>query len=636
MNNELKEIKKLYGEEMMHMCRELFPSILEEEGKLLSILKATIAPTHSFALDIKENNLYTDFKDWIYDLAYSEEGKLFETDKTPSELMEEAGYTLYECHSEEDIQSFEKYYAKGEELCTFNGGRLERCHVFFAVKKNVDEIKREDFPNPEREDEYGTSVISLQFDREGINTLSIKNRYNHTVNNPDATFGNNLEVIRLGLTYSFKKHYGFNFQRINPRADFLYRKIPYVQGNDLRVYRYNFEIYETYYCENNIIIRENHKIDDTFAKNKERYILFDNYLLDLKEKDIIAGGFSASAFTESINDVGPIKNIEVIKNEENRIIKIKFDEDKEVEIEIDSHNSIIGYENKYVEKIGDRFLHYSKHIKSINLPNVKEIGYDFLQEAISLEGFNLPEVQIIGDNFLPRDNNIGGISLPNVIEIGSEFLYHNEVLSYFNTPKLRRIGNNFLVRNTQMMELDLPNVTRVGNSFLSRNLKLMSIKMPKLRRVGKSFLCSNYCLKSINFPELEQIESSFIASNRKISSASLPKLKSVVDSSFLDGNRSLKELSLPEVDRIPSNFLGENTDLETIDLPKVTVIGSHFLERNREIKTLFLPKVEIIGSFFLSSNDKLEKIYAPKLDREVLLQFPQFADCFVFSEPHQK
>lgn len=50
--------------------------------------------------------------------------------KTPSELMNEAGYDLYECETEKDIQSFKKYYSKGEELCTFRGGRLDRCRVF--------------------------------------------------------------------------------------------------------------------------------------------------------------------------------------------------------------------------------------------------------------------------------------------------------------------------------------------------------------------------------------------------------------------------------------------------------------------------------------------------------------------------
>ena len=35
MNQELKQIKKKYGERFMHLCRELFSTILEKEGRLL-------------------------------------------------------------------------------------------------------------------------------------------------------------------------------------------------------------------------------------------------------------------------------------------------------------------------------------------------------------------------------------------------------------------------------------------------------------------------------------------------------------------------------------------------------------------------------------------------------------------------
>ena len=55
-----------------------------------------------------------------------------ESDFDPEVLLEMAGYNLYECKTEEDIQSFRKYYAEGEEICTFNGGRLNKARVFFC------------------------------------------------------------------------------------------------------------------------------------------------------------------------------------------------------------------------------------------------------------------------------------------------------------------------------------------------------------------------------------------------------------------------------------------------------------------------------------------------------------------------
>ena len=173
-------IKKKYGEKMMHLCRELFPTILDKNpGVLSEIIIMTFASNRKLYDDIVKYNYEADFRNYIYgiyeNLRYAKEDeKGFVED--PVTLLKQVGYTLYECKTEEDIQKFKKYYAKGEELCTFKGGRLNRCYVYFAVRDGADKLKRGDFPNPNRQDEYGTSVISIQFTRDSNHTLSIKNR----------------------------------------------------------------------------------------------------------------------------------------------------------------------------------------------------------------------------------------------------------------------------------------------------------------------------------------------------------------------------------------------------------------------------------------------------------------------------
>lgn len=195
-SKELNRIKKLYGEKFMHLCRRLFPTLLEQEGLLTKILEENFS-TNSRTLgeDITEE-IEEDFKNFIFSKVNVEKDQIEVIEKkTPYELLEEAGYELYECTSEEEIQSFRKYYKHGEKLCTFGGGRLDRCVVFWAVKKDAERILREDFKRPKREDKYGTSVMSIQFSRGKTSTVSIKNRYKHTVNNPDATYGNDLDRI---------------------------------------------------------------------------------------------------------------------------------------------------------------------------------------------------------------------------------------------------------------------------------------------------------------------------------------------------------------------------------------------------------------------------------------------------------
>ena len=70
--------------------------------------------------------------------------------------------------------------------------------------KDVDKIKRG--KPPQRDDEYGTSVISIQVFKEG-GFISIKNRYNHTVQNCDNTLNSNPDNIILGLSDAIKHHF---------------------------------------------------------------------------------------------------------------------------------------------------------------------------------------------------------------------------------------------------------------------------------------------------------------------------------------------------------------------------------------------------------------------------------------------
>ena len=316
MNKDLVYIKKKYGEKMAQLCRDLFPTILETEGLLTHILTNNFNPSHDLYDDLVSNKSIEDFKKYIYKKFNLKKDGIVKTNKTPEELMDEAGYILYKCETEEDIQSFRKYYAPDEELCTFWCGRLNTNYVFFAVKKNVDEIKREDFPNPERQDEYGTSVISIQFSRNEAHHLSIKNRYNHIVDNCDATFSNDLDDIIPGLTYNFEKYYGMKQQ--NPQGGF---DMPgYRKANDGRFYKYNQEINNILYCPDNIII-DNGEVK---RYDKSRYLVIDYFIIDFKDKKI-------ETYDERLKDsfqetIGTIKKVEVINKgdfKEIRIIIIK-------------------------------------------------------------------------------------------------------------------------------------------------------------------------------------------------------------------------------------------------------------------------------------------------------------------------
>ena len=484
MIDDLKVIRKKYGEKMYHFCRDSFPVLLEEPGKLSKLLMDNFHESHSLYNDIVTNKLESDFKNYIYSLVDVENNNAVIQIKSPEELMSEVGYDLFECYTEEDIQSYKKYYAPGEELCTFRGGRLHRCRVFFAVKKNVFDIRREDFKNPTRQDEYGTSVISIQFTKDGSNTLSIKNRYNHRVNNPDATFSNNLDNIIPGLTDSFKKYKGI----VQIHRNSVFEISGYVRANDGKYYKYNYEINNVYYCPNNIII-DNFEVK---KYDKSRYLIIDYFIIDMSKDSK-----SISLYDNELSDsfcslVKEIKKIDIKNNgSEKKII-------------------ILGSNNEYLEILIDR----DGKIISIKMDNIYNIGDNFLLRNDVLQELYVSNLKKIGNFFLSRNKTLQTLELHDLTEIGVYFLRWNEELRELYAPKLTKVGNHFLTHNLALKKLILPNLTEVGNDFLFCNEVLEELYAPNLTKVGIYFLYYNQALKTIDFPRLTNVGNFFLFCNK--------------------------------------------------------------------------------------------------------------------------
>lgn len=97
MSDDLNKIKKKYGEKFAHLCRELFPTILETNGLLYRLIESKFYPNKFLYDDIINNKLVSLFQNFINNLVEKEDDIEINVNKTPYELLDEAGYILYEC-----------------------------------------------------------------------------------------------------------------------------------------------------------------------------------------------------------------------------------------------------------------------------------------------------------------------------------------------------------------------------------------------------------------------------------------------------------------------------------------------------------------------------------------------------------
>lgn len=559
LNKDLKYIKKKYGEKMMHYCRECFPTILNVPGKLVEILN-----THFYCVkdslynDIKENHKESEFNDFVYGNAgLKNEYDIRDVSKTPKELLDDAGYDLFECKTVEEVNSFKKYFIFGEQLCTFldPASRLENKYVFFAVKKNILDIKREDFLIPDRQDEYGTSVISIQFTRDKNNHLSIKNRYNEVVNNPDSTFDNNLDNIIPGLTMSFYKAYGIR-EIFDENSEFQMENYISIDGE---YFKYNYKLNDIYYCTNNIIVYNGKVI----KYDPEKYIIMDYFIIDLVNKKVdVFDNKLRDSFSEVI---GKIKNIEIVRGEKDKKVYITNEEDNIFELTLSFDNKLIGIKNNMIDKLPNRFLISGQYLKNMEFSNVREIGNDVLYANTDLEYFNLSKAEVIGNYFLASNIKLTNIDLNKTIMIGDDFLKRNIIVESINFDSLQRVGNSFMFSNKGLSSIVIPNLSYTGKCFFKSNDKVLFASFPSLQETGDFFMNDAKNLRMFEADNLRVSGDMFLMANKELDYISLPNLIKT-GKLFLAANQIIMSVNLPNLSYLPKYFLRNAGGLESITL----------------------------------------------------------------------
>ena len=681
MKTDYDIIKDKYGEKLAKLCRSYFPTILEHHGLLSHILTNNFAENHHLLDDIIKNQRLDSFKSFIYGHFY----ELVNADRVkgvekrvierPEVLMDKAGYKLYKCENNEDIAAFKKYYMEGEELCTFRDPeRIDNYDIFWAVKKNVDDIKRADFKYPMRQDEYGTSVISIQFLKGENSILSIKNRYNHKVLDPDATFANDLDNIIAGLTESFVKYYNIDLVQGAYGLD-----LPgYTRTSNGKFYPYNNEINNVYFCPDNIIISNGEAI----KFDKSQYEMFDYFIFDKVNKEFINPYEIEDGFTDNVNFVKKIETM-VDKQSKERTLKITFTDKKNSKtnkyfiVTTNERNQVL---KAYVENTPDtnkpyysdasiirslvapnikKLPTYSlgkclKHLTELKMDSVTEIGERVLNTVLSLEELHLPNVRqirqfsfnnmsnlkilnlpslenlemrsfagapMLTSVYVPKlrymdtgcfaINNIKNLSLPMLKKMGYGCFQYSNNLQRLYIPELQHFASTCFEKTNALKELNLQKITQLPQScFREVNCLENLIADNLINLQGKSFVNAP-SLKNIHAPNLKELGVGSFFRTKALEDLYLPSAVSLGAECFKHSN--IKNVDMDNLEKMAAFCFNEAQEIETAKLNKLTEMGNFCFKDVQNLSTLVIPKLKHVGVGCFNECNSLKTFYAPRL-----------------------
>lgn len=402
--------------------------------------------------------------------------QLVSSNQSPYELLKKAGYSAFYADTLKKQNSIAPYFSEQEKLCTFRDkNRYKDYHIIHCIKEGADKLKRTDFTHPEREDEYGTSVISIQIAKRG-GFIKILNRYNHTVSCPDNTFNSNPDNIIDGLTLALQKEFNVTFS--------VYQKMPpHFIFFDHKLIKYNFELDGSYFGDGFVASHE--RICDF---NKDNLLLIDHFLLDFKTKkvrDLVIGPVDMDSFFDSY-ECQDDSFVQVLQKElEGKTLQVKKISKTERALLADGVEILRTKESQ---------------LTRLYLPTTKVLPKRFLNSNKTLETFFAPHLRVMGDHSFERNREIKYLYLPRLQNIGSYFLTYNDKLKYLNIPLVKEIGH-WSMREVPLERLIAPCLTYIASDVFIRARKMKIFSAPNLITIDRGVLDANDMLKRFYAPK---------------------------------------------------------------------------------------------------------------------------------------
>lgn len=510
--------------------------------------------------------------------------------KDPFELLKEKGYNAYYADTleKQNDPEFQKYFAPDEELCTFKDPeRYKHFHILHVVKSDADNIRREDFKNPQREDKYGTSVMSIQILKEG-GFIAIMNRYNHAVENADNTYNSDPDQIALGLSMALKRYFNVDFSSRHVVLPIEYKCI-------------NNQIFKCEYRGHKLCVGDGFYIHDDRVHyiNKNSELMIDyQYVLNLSTKTVrdITNSYDTfpRVLSHELHDkklqVRSYKRVDKTGRNVHYITKLYGDNQEILTL---TNGYLTKLHLPHTQNLPGHCLCHQKKLQEISAPQLKSIGKgslsntdafpnkisvffplltdvadDVLKEA-HIGRLEAPNIRRVGHSFCECATFDSSISLPKVQNVGDRFCWGIQTSQkFFAFPCLKKVGQDFF-QYVPIKGLSVLSLEETDSNFIS-NTSINYFKAPNLQKLGKGSFNNPSCLKLFYTPALETVENDclvaswFYAPQYAVQKVDLSSLKSVGRRFFKDCS-GIDDFKINPLQSLPTDaFLHLNNDQKNL------------------------------------------------------------------------
>ena len=255
--------------------------------------------------------------------------------------------------------------------------------------------------------------------------------------------------------------------------------------------------------------------------------------------------------------------------------------------------------DKIVGMLGDFAFYGCRSLKSVNLPEITEIGTGCFADCYMLKTFTAPKLEVIGDYAFaayaetsPYGATFSTISAPNLKKIGIGAFYMCKYLESIDLSAVTEIGSTAFALCESLKEVKLSkSLTELTELVFYECYKLSGLDLSGIVRFGRGCLYGVILPSVLELPNAEYIGSEAFVEGSENGSNNLtelraPRLTYIGDQAFL-GCYALKVVYAPALKEIGSAAFAYTAIEEFEVFESLTSLGTSVFEGCESFSSFF-------------------------------------------------